>query len=112
MASATYPLSSGPTAKPESSAAPMPQAAPMSGRMADDLEDGGKSGSESGQNGARILISKIREMETSVTEMARQFPSAAQASRQVQEGLRAISRALRLPAPLPASKVTDYLSGE
>jgi molybdenum-dependent DNA-binding transcriptional regulator ModE len=64
----------------------------MSGKMADDLQDGGEGGGASGQNGARMLISKIREMETSVTEMARQFPSAAQASRQVQEGLRAMLR--------------------
>ena len=93
MASAAYPLSSGPTASPESRPAPMPSAAPMSGRMADDLEGKEDSGGQqSGQNGARMLISKIREMETNVTEIARQFPSAAQASRQVQEGLRAMMR--------------------
>jgi hypothetical protein len=93
MASASYPLSSGPTASPQQSAAPMPQSAPMSGKMADDLQGGGEeAGQKGGQNGARLLISKIREMETSVTEMARQFPSAAQASRQVQEGLRAMLR--------------------
>lgn len=91
MASATYPLSSGPTASPEQRPAPMPYS-PMSGGAADDLADGGEKGGQDGQNGARILISKIREMETSVTEMARQFPSAAQASRQVQEGLRAMLR--------------------
>ena len=92
MASASYPLSSGPTAKPTQSAAPMPYS-PISGGAADDLADGGeKGGGDSGQNGARMLISKIRQMEQDVTGMARQFPSAAQASRQVQEGLRAMLR--------------------
>jgi hypothetical protein len=85
------PLSSGPTARPEQPQAPLPSA-PMAGKMADQLDDSPTPGQSRGQQGIKILLEKFSKMESDVTGMARQFPSAASASRQVIEGLRAMKR--------------------
>lgn len=53
---------------------------------------GAGQGEESGDKGMQMVIQKIRSMETDMVGMAKQFPSAAPASRKVVDGLRAFLR--------------------
>jgi len=79
---AAFPVDPKPTQSP----------GPMAGAAAERLAEDGNPSEQQGQSGMRNLVMEIRQMDTRVVQIARQFPMAAKAARQVSEGIRAMLR--------------------
>lgn len=92
-----------PTAAPTTLSSPVPGAGSLA-TMAGETAPPPDQAQPDQASQLRLLIDEVRQMDMRVTELAKQFPSAASAARQASSGLKALLREIVANAgPEPAS---------